>query len=212
MGLPQFVLRQLSCPSGWLAPFMAKALNRTNRDFNREVMSAVALQPHEHVLEIGFGGGLNIRHALEIIGDRGRVGGVEPSTEMLERARREFSRESTNGQLALREGRADALPFASDSYDAIISVHTIYFWGDINLALTEIARVLTPGGRLVLGVSEPAVCQREGMAKLFPVYEQQQLKALLEDAGFVDVELRRPREKDCYIVKAVLPTRPAHEA
>lgn len=207
MGLPRFLLHQLSCPSGWFAPITAKLLNHSNRSFNREVMSTVALQPHEHVLEIGFGSGLNLAHALEIVGELGRVGGIEPSSEMLEQARKRHHEDISNGVLALREGRADALPFANASYDAVLSVHTVYFWGGPGPGLTEIMRVLKPEGRLCLGLEDPKECERLGLDRLFRMYTQEEIVELLQQAGFVAVKVRRARsQRTCYHVSAQKPS------
>jgi len=184
----------------------AKLLEHSNRSFNHEVMSALALQPHEHVLEIGFGGGMNLTHALEIVGEGGRVGGIEPSAKMLARARKRHHNDIANGVMALREGRADALPFAAASYDAVLSVHTIYFWGEPEPGLKEIIRVLKPGGRLCLGLEDPEAGKRMGMDRLFCMYTQKEAVQLLETSGFHEVKTRRSRTQEyCFHVWARKP-------
>lgn len=184
----------------------AKLLTRSNRAFNHEAMSVLALQPHEHVLEIGFGSGMNLSHALEIVGESGRVGGIEPSSEMLASARKRHHNDIANGVMALREGRADALPFAEASYDAVLSVHTIYFWGDPEPGLAEITRVLKPGGRLCLGMDDPEVGKRIGLDKFFRMYTQEEAVQLLQQAGFTGVKARRSRSQEhCYHIWAQKP-------
>ena len=45
----------------------------------------------------------------------------------------------------------EQLPFVEDTFDAVMSVHTLYFWADLKRALTDIARVLRSDGRLDAG-------------------------------------------------------------
>jgi SAM-dependent methyltransferase len=50
----------------------------------------------------------------------------------------------------VREGDLDALPFASDSFDAVTAVNSIFYAVDIAAAMRELARVVRPGGRVVI--------------------------------------------------------------
>ena len=56
-----------------------------------------------------------------------------------------------NNQLELKFGDASEMPFETDYFDYIIAINTIYFWPEIDLYLTEIRRVLKPGGTLLIG-------------------------------------------------------------
>ena len=53
------------------------------------------------------------------------------------------------------QGSLVDLPLVEDSVDAIITVNTFYFLEDPRPALREIARVLRPGGRVVIGIGDP---------------------------------------------------------
>lgn len=58
------------------------------------------------------------------------------------------------GQLDLKVGDAGAMPWDAATFDAILSVHTIYFWPEPAGSLAEARRVLRSGGRFVLGMRE----------------------------------------------------------
>lgn len=83
------------------------------------------------------------------------VHGIEMSETMLAQAKRRFSDPILSGRLQLNSGRMESLPLDDSALDAIISTNTIYFVADLAAALRELARVLRPGGKLVLGVGDP---------------------------------------------------------
>jgi ubiquinone/menaquinone biosynthesis C-methylase UbiE len=106
-------------------------------------------QPGERVLEIGPGTGY---YTFELAArvDRGQIDVFDIQQEMLDhvvRAARE--RGVTNVQPAL--GDAQSLPYADDSFDAVVLITVLGEIPDQDRALREVARVLRPGGRLVVG-------------------------------------------------------------
>jgi SAM-dependent methyltransferase len=98
------------------------------------------------VLDVGCGDGML---AASAAGRGAHVNGVDTSLEMLEAAR---ERASLLGP-AIRLDRADAeaLPFPDASFDVVFAVTVLCFVSDPEAAVREMARVLVPGGRLVLG-------------------------------------------------------------
>lgn len=99
------------------------------------------------LLDMGCGTG---NYAVELAVRGLSVTGVDVSPAMLERAREKARARG----LAVSWQRADArqLPFADESFDAVLSVTALEFIPDPASALGEAYRVLKPGGRLVLGV------------------------------------------------------------
>ena len=111
---------------------------------------------------------------------------------MLAVARRRFADDVARGRLRLYAGRMESLPLDDSVLDAIISTNTIYFVPDLPVALTELARVLRLGGRLVLGVGDPEQMTtmpftRHGF-RLRPIDE---VVSAVRDAGFDQIEDRR---------------------
>lgn len=98
------------------------------------------------ILDVGCGdGALACATAL-----RGaKVSGIDPDPAMLAAAR---SRADMMGVKAtFLEGRVERLPFPDASFDVLVAVTVLCFVPDAAVALREMARVLVPGGRLVLG-------------------------------------------------------------
>ncbi len=94
------------------------------------------LMPAGSGIEIGVGTG---RFAAPL----GIRKGIEPSPAMAERAREK-------GIEVLR-GKAENLPFKSAEFDFVLMVTTVCFLDDIDMAFTEVHRVLKPGGSFVAG-------------------------------------------------------------
>lgn len=69
------------------------------------------------------------------------------------------------GQLQLHQAVMDRLPLADASVDAVVSTNTIYFVRDLDAALSAVARVLRPGGRLALGVGDPEAMEKMPFTK-----------------------------------------------
>lgn len=118
----------------------------------------VVPQASGRVLELGIGGGLNLRYY-----DGTRVEsltGVDPSPELRERA---LAAPRPDGlDVTIVDGTAEALPFAAGSFDCIVCTFTLCSVQDPAAALGEARRVLRPGGRLLF--SEHGAAPDEGVA------------------------------------------------
>jgi arsenite methyltransferase len=105
------------------------------------------LAPGEHVVDLGSGAGFDALLAAQMVGEAGRVIGIDMTPAMLTKAR-------ANAQLLgqtnieFREGLLEALPVADDSVDVVISNGVINLCPDKATVLGEAFRVLKPGGRL----------------------------------------------------------------
>jgi arsenite methyltransferase len=108
-----------------------------------------ALRPGETVLDLGSGAGFDAFLAAREVGDTGRVIGIDMTPEMLERARRNAVVGGYRN-VEFREGRIEALPVEDESVDLVISNCVINLVPDKKAVYREVARVLRPGGRVVV--------------------------------------------------------------
>ena len=150
---------------------------------NRLTFEQLGISGQERVLEVGFGGGDLIEWILSAT--EAKAIGVDASEPMVKRARARFRREVGQGRLRLEQGVADALPLPGASIDKACSVNSLYFWPDMEAALAEFARVLRPGGRLVLCFQTPeSVRAWPGHVHGFRAYGADEVAALMEARGF----------------------------
>jgi ubiquinone/menaquinone biosynthesis C-methylase UbiE len=115
------------------------------------VLELAAIDAPEDVLEVATGTGVQLA-SLARANRGGRTAGVELSEGMLKETRRRLDAEGLSADVELTAGSGLDLPHADESFDLVVNGYMLDLLprDDIPRALTEFARVLRPGGRLVL--------------------------------------------------------------
>jgi len=103
----------------------------------------------EAVLDIGCGAGIDTIVAAMMVGPAGIVAGIDMVPEMLARAR-ENLRMTDLKNVIFEEAYGEKLPFADGGFDVVISNGVFNLIPDKAKALSEVVRVLKPGGRLMM--------------------------------------------------------------
>lgn len=177
---------------------MARALNRVNARVNALALERLALTASDHVLDIGFGGGLILQAAIAA---GAHVSGIEISQPMLERAQRRFRTEIAAGRVDLREASVLAMPFADRAFNKIVTINTMHFWPDAAAGCREMARVLAPDGQVIVGVRPRDYLQRIAFTEHgFVAFDDDQLRALFTSAGLASVTIEHHQDADMGIV------------
>ena len=112
-------------------------------------LDLAALQPGESVLDLGSGSGTDVFCAAVLVGESGRVVGVDITDEQHEKAARLREREAFS-QVQFVKAHIEELPFDDASFDAVLSNGVINLSPAKGRVFAEAARVLRPGGRLAI--------------------------------------------------------------
>ena len=103
------------------------------------------IRPRGRILDVGAGPG-RLAVALARTYTDIRIVGVDPSPEMVERARETSKRAGLDDRVSFEQGNAVALPFPDASFDDVLSTLSMHHWPDPARGLAEVYRVLRPGG------------------------------------------------------------------
>jgi ubiquinone/menaquinone biosynthesis C-methylase UbiE len=115
--------------------YSRKKINQVLEQYFRKMPS------RPHLLDVGCGTG----HFVNELSNRGfTCSGCDPSEEMLNQARR------LNPSVPFELAGIQSLPFKSDSFDIVLAIEVMRYIQDIDVALSEVHRVLKPGGLCLL--------------------------------------------------------------
>jgi SAM-dependent methyltransferase len=154
------------------------------------------LQPGEHVLDLGSGGGIDVLLSARRVGPTGRAYGLDMTPDMLDLARANQQRAGiTNAEFL--EGHIEAIPLPDNRVDVVVSNCVINLSTDKTAVFTETHRVLRPGGRLAIAdivadhqphPGQPAD-DAEWAACIAGAVTRDHYRAQLETAGFTAIEI-----------------------
>jgi arsenite methyltransferase len=113
-------------------------------------LQALRLRPGERVLDVGSGPGLLAAEMAQAVGPAGHVIGIDVSDAMLALGQRRCAELAGTGRASYVKADATALPFADASFDVAVSTQVYEYVADLPAALSELYRVLRPGGRALI--------------------------------------------------------------
>lgn len=161
------------------------------------VPTAVAdLHEGETVLDLGSGAGADVLISARRVGPTGKAIGLDMTDEMLVLARRNAEQAGARNVEFLR-GHIEEIPLDDESVDVVISNCVINLSGDKPRVLSEVARVLKPGGRLAVSdvIADPEMdgATRNDLAQwtgcIAGALTREEFEEALADAGLADIEI-----------------------
>ncbi|MCP9449788.1 MAG: methyltransferase domain-containing protein [Nitrospira sp.] len=172
---------------------------------NHRLVGDARLRPGMKVLDLGSGTGYPALLTAQTVGPPGNVIGIDLAEQMVAAAERKAKRLGLTN-VTFRQGDATTLPFEDHSFDAVTSRFCLMFLPDVPKALSEIARVLKPGGWMAAAVwsapdKNPSISLSvEAIRKvvdlpppdptapgIFRLAKPGDLSSMVEQAGFSDV-------------------------
>lgn len=148
-----------------------------------------------HVLEVGVGTGLSLPH----YGPDVRVTGLDFSAEMLAKAQRKVDALDLDGRVDLQRMDARELAFENATFDTIAAMHVLSVVPEPERVMAEIARVLKPGGKVVItnhfakdtGVLAGLERVAAPMANLIGWHSDFKMDTILQEPSLQVAELRK---------------------
>ena len=155
------------------------------------------LQPGESVVDLGSGSGMDVFYAALKVGKTGEVIGIDMTKEQLEKSEK-LKEEVGFNQVIFRNSYIEEIPVVSNSIDAVISNGVINLSSEKRKVFQEAARVLKPGGRLVLSdivtsikLPENITCNATLWAACIGgAMQVDEYKNLIKEAGFEVVNVK----------------------
>jgi ubiquinone/menaquinone biosynthesis C-methylase UbiE len=176
------VRTQFGCPTGWLGSMVGLLMAIKNGERSEWVVSQLALEPGDRVLEIGFGPGVDVARAAS---RAAFVAGIDASDVMLRQASRRNAAAIAEGRVALTRAAMPSLPFADASFDKIFSINSYQFWPEQTRALLALRRVVRPGGLVAIAVQP----RNKGATDATSQETGAHIVATLRAAGFGEIRL-----------------------
>lgn len=191
---------QFSKPEGVLGKFVGKLMAVTGKEKNRWTISKLGLTEDDHVLEIGFGPGVAIEMAAQIV-KKGKVVGVHYSPVMLKEATNRNKQAILDDRVKLIQADADELPQFDITFNKVFSINSIIFWKDPIKTLKTVKSMMDDGGMIAITVHPYQKGDTEIMVKNFG----QHIVQYLTEAGFTDIQVDykyiKPSKAVCVIAK-----------
>ena len=145
------------------------------------------------VLDLGSGGGIDVFQASKLVGEKGKVIGLDATPEMIFRAR-ETAKRHDYRNVEFRLGEIEHMPIDSNSVDLVISNCVLNLVPDKRAAFKEIYRVLKPSGRIsisdmVATTKDRGIIKPEEWAECIAgAVTFDEYKGILEETGFKEIQ------------------------
>ena len=181
-------------PTGQAGQQMLMRMAESHRQVTDWGLSFADIKDGESVLDVGCGSGMAIKRIADKY-ERVNVYGIDYSETSTALSKENLSKYIEDGRAHISCASVEELPYEDESFDAVYTVESFYFWPDHIKGLKEIKRVLIPGGKFLLiadiyDTSDLDAHQRENIKK-YNLYNPtlEKFEQLLKDAGYTDVEV-----------------------
>jgi len=190
-----FMTKQFGNPSGLFGKFIGNGMARRNVYDAEWTVSLLNIQPHRHILEIGFGPGVSTQMASEKA-SQGFVAGIDHSRTMVQAASQRNATAIRSGRMELKYGDVASLPYPDQSFDIVFSLHSIYFWPKPVDCLKEIKRVLKPDGMLAVTIQPKDKWTPNVDSSIMTLYFGSDIASLFSEAGYRNIRVETSPQED----------------
>ncbi len=205
MGFMKSFFSQTKKPEGFLGKVMVNGMNTGGHaSLAQWGFGFIGNKDAACSLDCGCGGGANVKRLLE---RSEKAYGIDYSDISVAKSKETNAGTIADGRCEILQSDVRSLPFDDESFDIVTAFETIYFWQEIDKAFSEIHRVLKSGG--IFAITNESTGTDKTSVKFSKIidgmnlYTGENLKTLLEGAGFTDIEIHSHPDKPWLNVTAV---------
>jgi cyclopropane fatty-acyl-phospholipid synthase-like methyltransferase len=200
--LRAFIASQFKKPTGLFGIFSSNRMIKNNQKNYDRLIKDLDLQPHNKLLEIGYGPGIG----LHIIAEQCAtctIEGIDFSKLMYKRASKYNQQYIDAGRMHLQHGDFLTTPVAQTDYDKIFCLNVVYFWNELRTPFKKVFSLLKNGGAFYIYMADKdTLIKLKTPDTVFNKYSVEQVEEALKEAGFPVVEHTKERG---YYLKAKKP-------
>ncbi|WP_018629052.1 class I SAM-dependent methyltransferase [Niabella aurantiaca] len=175
---------QLRQPDGAMGIEVADMMHESNIGMTRHAIDRLDIADHDHILELGHGNGKHLPYLLRQKADLTYYG-LEISKTMSREAGKMNQAFVERKQALFQLYDGVHVPFADHYINRIFTVNTIYFWKEPERLLSELYRVLKPGGKLNITFAQQSFMQKLSFTQYgFTLYDNEGITELLKKTPF----------------------------
>ena len=183
-------------PQGFIGKLMLSGMNMGHSPMAKWAFTQFDVPDNGTLVDIGCGGGSNIRRLLER-SQSGFVYGIDISSTSVEKSKK-TNKKNIGERCEVLLGSADNLPLKDNSATLAIAFETVYFWEDLKKCFAEVKRIIIPDGKFVV-VNDPGDPEKH-WEKIIPgmkSYTSDEIKQAMEAVGFLDVQVTKNKFMFC---------------
>ncbi|MDF2590033.1 MAG: Methylase involved in ubiquinone/menaquinone biosynthesis [Anaerocolumna sp.] len=196
----EYIGSQFGNPRGIIGKFCCLIMNTINQAMYKSVVKDIQINEQSTVLDIGYGNGYLIQKLYQKY--QPNIFGIDISQDMMDIAIKRNQKAADAGKIKLSIGDCCKLSYDDDTFAAVTSVNTIYFWSNVQVGLSEIYRVLKKDG-----IFYNVVYSKEWLKKLsytkkgFQFFDKEDLIQLGKNAGFSQILIKDIANGKSYMVQ-----------
>lgn len=202
MAKPLFIAEHACHARGFVGRMVAKVMAFDTAAENKRAIELLNVESARNILDFGCGHGRWLAHMSELA-PLAHIVGVDASDTMVREASQRNRVAIEQDMVTVRSIKGPELPFESNRFDKLLSVHTVYFLHPLEAYLAELYRVTAAGGEFVLGF------RSDGDTASFPceVYRMrstEEVTAIAKEAGYKVKDIKEDKARRRPMVWLVL--------
>ena len=178
-------------PTGILGKIMIIRMNIHHKNLVKWAIKNFPKMNPASILDIGCGGGKN---ALELLKNykKANLVAVDYSPVSVKNSKKTLSKEIKNNRCVVEEQNVLNMTLEKESFDLITAFETVYFWGDLNKAFSNVRNCLKENGKFIIIHENDGLIDNveelESMIDGLRLYKFEEMETALKEGGFSKIE------------------------